>query len=577
MQNAYRIQIICILLAAITIAVFSPVTHFAFLNCDDQTYVVDNTAIHDGITGTGMVWALTTHYASNWHPVTWLSHMLDCDLFGSSPAGHHFTNVMLHLANSELVFLVLLQLTGATWRCALVAALFAWHPLHIESVAWVAERKDVLSTFFALLAVWAYALYGRKSRVEGPPQKAKSKKQKSIRYYILSVALFALALMSKPMAVTLPCVMLLLDVWPLERVSIAKPSGFASWSPLLVEKIPYFILAAFDCVATIWAQKSANSVVSLQDVPFSLRVCNAFVSYTRYLGKLVWPDHLAVFYPYPDVWNLWEVASSVALLVVLSAVAVALARRFPFLLIGWLWFLGMLVPVIGLAQVGTQAMADRYAYMPSIGFFIMVVWGLSILCKKLPQVQTIAGLLAVGWLAVLVVCTRAQLKYWRDSAALFRHALAVTPDNIFAEYNLGQALDTQGRKEEAAVYYARALALRPRRIETTQNSQYVAHFNWGIILANQQHLLAEAESHFRAALSAKPDFWGAHDCLGKVLMAAGRTDEAIEEFQAVVRLAPNRREGWQQLGDGLERQGKSDEAARARAEAQRLTPGIQVR
>ncbi len=580
MQNAQRAQIICLVLAAITLAVFSPATHFAFLNCDDQTYVVDNTSIHNGVTGAGVIWALKSNYASNWHPLTWVSHMLDCDLFGSNPRGHHLTNVLLHAANSVLLFLVLLQLTGALWRSAFVAALFAWHPVHVESVAWVSERKDVLSTLFALLAIAAYARYVKAPKVQSPKSKVEEEQnQKSKVYYSLSLLFFAFGLMSKPMVVTLPCLLLLLDFWPLQRISSFKfqVSSFKAWRPLLLEKIPFFAFAALDCIATVWAQRSADSVVSFHALPLSLRLGNALVSYARYLGKIVWPTHLSVFYPYPDHWNLWAVVGAGLLLLVLSIGMVARARQQPFLAVGWLWFLGALVPVIGVAQVGPQAMADRYAYLPSVGVFVLLSWSLGSFTETCPRLSKPAGMLAGVWLIALILCTRVQLQYWRDSGTLFSHALAVTPDNIFAEYNLGQALDLQGNKEEAAAHYARALALRPRRIEAARNSQYAAHYNWGIILANQQRKFTEAEAQFRAALRAKPDFWQAHESLGEVLLAMDRLDEAVAEFRTWVRQTPSNQQAWQHLGTALERQGKGDDAAKAYEEAARLTPSILAR
>jgi protein O-mannosyl-transferase len=568
MQDAQRVRVFCVLLAAITLALFAPVTRFAFLNCDDQTYVVNNQAIHEGVTGAGLIWALTTNYASNWHPLTWVSHMLDCDLYGPKPGGHHLTSVLLHAANSVLVFLVLRQLTGAMWRSACVAALFAWHPLHVESVAWVAERKDVLSAFFWLLTLAAYAKYVSETQVQ-------ARRSQVLRSYALALLCFSLGLLAKPMVVTLPFVLLLLDFWPLGRISNLKPgaANLKAWSRLLLEKLPFFVLAALDCVATVWAQKAASSIVSVADLPFSARIANAQVSYVRYLGKLFWPQHLSPFYPYPDAWRLATVVGSGAILLLISVAVVARIRRQPFLFVGWFWFLGTLVPVIGLAQVGIQAMADRYTYLPSLGIFIMGAWGFAAVVEKWPRIRPLLGSVGTALFIALALGTRLQLQYWRDSASLFSHALAVTRDNPYTEYNLGEALEKQGDHEQAIAHYTIAVGLQPNRAEALHDIRYAAYNNLGNLLVKLQKP-QEAEPHLRAAVRAKPDLWQAHHNLAVLLAQEGRFAEAADEARAVVRLQPRSAAAWQHLGSLLEKIGQGDEAANAYQEAARLGPSV---
>ncbi|HZQ47531.1 MAG TPA: hypothetical protein VFC07_10995, partial [Verrucomicrobiae bacterium] len=371
--------ICCAVLALITVAVYWPVTRFAFINYDDTDYVIYNAAIQKGVTTAGVEWALKTGYASNWHPLTWISHMVDCGLYGLKPGGHHLTNLLFHTANVVLLFLILGQFTGAMWRSALVAALFAWHPLHVESVAWVSERKDVLSTFFWLLTMAAYGAYAKASKVQGPGSKVG---------YCLALLAFALGLLSKPMVVTLPFVLLLLDYWPLKRIAELNKDNLAR---LVLEKIPFFILAMLECVVTFWAQKSGDAVVKSAALPFSARVANALVSYVRYLWKTIWPENLAAPYPFSHNWTFWTAAGAGLFLVIISAVVLWRIRAQPYLAVGWFWFLGTLVPVIGLVQVGIQSMADRYTYVPLIGIFIMLAWSIPDRWAKWPSPGLVFG------------------------------------------------------------------------------------------------------------------------------------------------------------------------------------------
>jgi tetratricopeptide (TPR) repeat protein len=566
-----RSRLICLLLALVTLVLYWPVTGFDFLNIDDPDYILNNTAIHQGLTWQGIVWAFRTSYASNWHPVTWLSHMLDCSLYGWHPGGHHLTNLLLHMANAMLVFLLLERLTGATWRSAFVAALFAWHPLHVESVAWVSERKDVLSTFFALLALGAYAGYAREP---------KSSRRRVL--YLLTLFLFALGLMSKPMLVTLPFVMLLLDFWPLERNRRSAPAGSQSgaipagspagpgWGKLLIEKVPFFALSGLDCLATIWAQKGSNSIVSWSALPLPERISNALVSVFAYLGQMAWPRNLAVLYPYSHEWGAGIASVAAVLLVLITAGAIWQSHR-PYLLVGWLWYLGTLVPVIGLLQVGIQWMADRYTYIPSLGIFIMVAWGGAALLEARPAWTRPACVLAAVSLIALAVCTRVQLQYWRNSVSLFSRAVAVTHDSIMAEYNLGEALGASGDQNGAITHYLHALEIHPNRVEACYNSQTVARFNLGAIYAGQGRF-RDAETQFRAILSGEPDHTRAHDALGSVLLAQGRAADAAEEFRRVTENEPSNEQAWHRLGVALLQAGRVRDGIEALRKAVRLPP-----
>ena len=454
---------LCLLLAAVTLAVYWPVMRCDFVDYDDPAYFMFNHHVQAGLTLNNVTWSFGTTATGNWHPLTWLSLMLDETLFGKSPAGPHFTNLLLHVANTVLLFLLFRRLTGAVWRSALVAALFALHPLHVESVAWISERKDVLSTFFGLLALWAYARFVQKSEVRS--QKSEVENQVSgLRlstsgYYWLALLFFSLGLMSKPMLVTLPFLMLLLDWWPLQRFTISKLRTTAS--RLILEKIPFFVLSAISCVVTFIVQQKEGSVVAWVNLSTAGRVENASVSYTRYLGKTFWPFGLANPYPHPGHWELWVVIFSMVLVVGLTVAAVWVGRKCPYVAVGWLWYLGTLFPVIGLVQVGIQSIADRYTYVPLIGVFMILAWGLDEAGanRRLPR-----QLLVVIALLLLVASglrTRNQLSYWQNSGTLFNHTLAVTGNNSTAYSALGSYLLRQGRSMEATNYYIKSLQIHP--------------------------------------------------------------------------------------------------------------------
>ena len=460
-----RELIVGLALILITMVVFWPLGRCQFINYDDPVYVTKNLQVQQGLTPAGVLWAFRTTVIANWHPVTCLSHMLDCQLFGLHAGAHHVINLVFHIANVLLLFHVLRRMTGELWAGAVVAALFAWHPLHVESVAWVSERKDVLSTFFGLLAIWAYWRYARGT-------------QRVARYYLLAIVFLALGLMSKPMLVTWPFVFLLLDFWPLGRVpgfALGSPvaSGLAArrvtFTHLLLEKLPFLVLALVFSGITFLTQRGAAAMISEGSFTVPERLFNALVSYVRYLGKTVWPAHLAVFYPYPNYphpqWPVWQVLGSAALLASITVAVLWRARPRPFLAVGWFWFLGTLVPVIGLVQVGNQSLADRYSYIPLIGLFIMIVWGGKSLVGRWRHAQvglTVAAMVALS--ACLVVTSR-QLRHWRNSEAIWRHDLDVTADSVPAYIGLGYALLDEGKIDEGITEMNKLFQIQPNFAE----------------------------------------------------------------------------------------------------------------
>jgi tetratricopeptide (TPR) repeat protein len=495
---------ICVALAALSWLVFGQTLRHDFVNYDDPRYVYENTKITDGLSISGIAWAFTHIHSMNWHPLTTISHMLDCQLYGSKAGGHHFTNVLLHIVAVIFLFLGLLQMTGAFWRSAFVAAVFAIHPLRVESVAWIAERKDVLSGVFFMLTVLAYVYYVRL------PQ---------IRRYLLVALVLACGLMSKPMLVTLPFVLLLLDYWPLDRIKGQV------WKRVL-EKIPLIALSAVSSIATFLAQKGA--VGWTEELPILERINNAVVSYVLYIWQMLWPVNLAVFYPHPENrLPLWEIISSLLLLICVTAVAVTLRKHRPYLITGWLWYLGMLVPVIGLVQVGWQGRADRYTYLPQIGLYIAVTWAMADLTTLWRHQRTILTVAAL--LTVVVLSWRAWIQtwYWRDSETLFKHALAVTTNNDVAENNLGIEYLRQGNVDGAISLLQTAVDLRP------DNSP--AHENLAKALL-QKGKVADALIHYRKLLELQPDNIEVHNIVGTVLIQQGRIREGVEEWQKVLAI-----------------------------------------
>jgi len=475
-HNKLYLLLICIALTLATVVAFEPLSHNEFIGYDDGHYVTENPYVQSGLTGKSILWAFTSLHGeiSYWHPLTWLSHMLDCELFGLNPLGHHLTSLLFHIANTLLLFWVLKRMTGAVWQSAFVAAAFALHPLGVESVAWAAERKNVLSGFFWMLTIAAYIRYAERP---------------CIGRYLPVVLALCLGLMAKPTVVTLPFVLLLLDYWPLDRFQ------WKNLRFLVCEKIPLLFLAAVLSAVTFFAQKGIGAVAPADKLGLNLRLANAFVSYIRYIGKIFYPAGLAVFYPHPlRSLPLWQPIVCLFILVVVSAAVIYVGRRY--LVVGWLWYLGVLVPVIGLVQVGNQAMADRYTYLPAIGIFIMLTWGITELLagwrfRKI--VFSAAGLIFI----ILILYTRTQLRYWRNNFTLYEHALKVTANNYVAYNNLGAAFQSEGMLEEAIGHYRRALRIRP--------DYFFTHCNLGSALQSQGRF-SEAAGHYQYALGLKPHY-----------------------------------------------------------------------
>ncbi len=553
-----RRWILGLALATVTLAVYAQTAGFEFVSFDDGHYVTRNHHVNRGFTERGVAWAFVAGN-ENWHPLTWLSHMLDVQLFGLDPAGHHATAVALHVVNTLLLFGLLQSMTGARGRSAFVAGLFALHPLHVESVAWVSERKDVLSTAFGLLSTWLYLNYSRRG---------------CAGHYLGAVALFAMALMAKSMWVTLPLVFLLLDYWPLGRMG-SSPSNAAgdgahsttgaaartSVRKLLIEKIPFFALSAAASVATYSFQRDYGTLGRVETLSIWDRGANGLVSAALYLGKTVWPVNLSVHYPHPYVpgtggtpYEGWQVAVAAALLVAISA-SLWRTHGAPYARVGWLWYLGTLVPVIGVVQVGTQGMADRYTYLPLIGVFIALAWGALDLGRRAglrgKTLERVAGGGAVLVLAACTACTASQLRHWRDSERLFGHALDLNPNDSKIHLDLGFALQSQGRIVEAIAHYRRALETRPEFA--------LAHLNWGTALAWDGQLEG-AVDQYRRALVVEPDYAHAHLNLGGALQALGRIDEAIASLERALALRPNDAIAWVNLGSAFRERGDPEAA-----------------
>ena len=519
---------IYLLLAASTLLVFWQVRDFDFITFDDAGYVSDNPHVTTGIKMDNIVWAFTTGRGANWHPLTWLSLILDCQLFGPNPGRMHFVSLLLHVVNTLLLFAVLKKMTAALWPSAFVAAAFALHPMHVESVAWIAERKDVLSTFFFMLTLLAYCRY--------------TQQQNKGRYFLV-LLIFSFGLMAKPMLVTLPFVLLLLDYWPLNRFEpplFAKPSGRQSRKPgpvysrrtvmyrLIIEKIPFFVLSAASSVITFFVQRGGGA---FNEIPNQNRLANALVSYAQYIGKMLWPENLAIYYPLDNKgFPFWQISLCVLLLAAISLVVIRFGGRHKYLPVGWLWFLGTLVPVIGVVQVGSQAMADRYSYIPYIGLFVMVAWGLPELFSKLAYRKIVLGMSMAIVLTILGICTIHQVSYWKNGETVFKHALEVTQNNCAAHDCLGNIYLRQGKVALAIQECSKALEIEP--------TWAYGHGNLGVALAKDGRYI-EALEQFRQAVELRPDLASARYNLGKALGTQGRFDEALEQFHAAIRLEPD--------------------------------------
>jgi tetratricopeptide (TPR) repeat protein len=531
-----------------------------FVNFDDGKYVTENSYVQHGLTREGIVWAFTTMHFAQWHPVTWLSHMLDCQVYGLNPGGHHVSNLLLHTANALLLFLVLQGMTGRTWPSALVAVLFGLHPLHVEPVAWVSARKDLLSTFFWMLTLGSYLYYVREPGIS--------------RYFPVLI-LFVLGLMAKQMIVTLPFVLFLLDYWPLRRFPAGegnpqapqssepgheKPSVFA----LVVEKMPLLVVAGAASIVAFVAQDRGGALESFAILPIDVRLANAVVSYVIYIGKTFWPVNLAVFYPHPgSTIPMWQVATSALLLLCISLLAIWQSRRRPYLIVGWLWYLGTLVPVIQLVQIGEHAMADRYTYIPLIGLFIMIAWGLADVTARWPRTRIVLGTSTAGFVIGLAICSQLQARYWKDSVTLFEHALNVTDDNYVAHTNLGVALASQGDLDGAIWHYTQAVTIQP---------DYVgARLNLASALVERDRL-QEAIAHYSEILRIKPDYADAHFNMGNALMRLCEPEEAIRHYTEALRINPEDPQVLNNLGIALSKRARLEEAAERFRQALRIRP-----
>lgn len=524
-----------VVLALLTFLVFSRMLGHGFVELDDREYVTENVAVQSGFSWNSLAWAFTTGHAGNWHPVTWLSHMLDCRLWGLNARGHHAGNLLFHIANALLLFHVLFRMTGDVWKSGFAAALFAIHPLHVESVAWVAERKDVLSGLFWLLTLEAYC-----ACVARPKPLNR----------LLVVAMFALGLMAKPMLVTLPFALLLLDYWPLARAG----SGRNSWLALVLEKLPLIAMVAVSCAITLFVQRQGGAVASLGVFPLDLRLSNAIVSYTAYLSKMVWPVGLSVYYPYRMAIPVRTVIATAVFLAAVSVGVVKWRRRCPYLPVGWFWFLGTLVPVIGLVQVGAQAMADRYSYIPLIGPFIMLAWGIPDLVNTWAPARK-PGTLAAAALAVVLILSAAafvQLGYWRDGATLLKRSLALGADNPLINYNLGLTLTKHGDIGKAIECFEKTLQEEP--------ASSAAHARIAELQAGLGRM-AEAAGHLNEAVRLQPDDASFHSNLAICLATLGHKESALVHFREAARLNPADIETQYNLAFALADQGLYKESA----------------
>jgi Flp pilus assembly protein TadD len=532
-------------LIALTVGAYSRVSTFEFTNFDDPDYVVQNNIVHRGVTLEGVKWAFSTGFMGNWHPLTWVSHMLDCQLFGLDAGAHHLTSVAIHCLNGVLLLWVLFRFTGALERSAFVAGLFALHPLHVESVAWISERKDVLSMLFWLLTMWSYLRY-----VE----------RRSAWRYLAVMLWFVLGLMCKPMLVTLPFVLLLLDYWPLGRARTPL-----EWRRVIIEKTPLFILTVASCVITFAVQKQGGAIGSMEKFSWGTRIGTALIGYVAYVGKTLLPDNLAVFYPHPGAWPLWQVAGAAIVITLITAVALALTRCAPYLIVGWLWFVGTLVPVSGVVQVGEQAYADRYSYIPLIGFFMAIVWGIADVTLRFRWPIRAVRVLGILGLGVCAVMTTAQVRHWRNSEILFGHAIRVTENNHVAHYNLGQALTMEGRHMEAMEHYLAAVAIKP--------DYDLAHNNLGVAYVAKGEM-GLAAYHYQEALRLNPTNCEMRFNVAVVQSRLGQLTNALEHLRYVVEQQPANALVHKELADVLVRIAKPHDAVTHYREAVRLNPAL---
>jgi protein O-mannosyl-transferase len=550
------------ILAVSTFLVFWQVHSFEFVSYDDNSYVYENPRVLNGLTANAVSWAFTTGYSANWHPLTWLSLMLDCQLFGTNAGRMHLMNLLLHIVNTLLLFAVLRKMTGVLLPSAFVAAAFALHPMHVESVAWIAERKDILSTFFLLITLTAYTGFVRR---------------RTVFRYIAVFVFFALGLMAKPMLVTLPFLLLLLDYWPLNRLmpQTAAVSGQRRKSALaadkkstlnriIIEKIPFFALSVVSAVITFLTQRNSGAVTNIDAISLNNRIANVFLAYTRYIGKTFWPRNLAVFYPFDAAGiPFQQIAMCVLLLLVISVFVIRFGRNQRYLPVGWFWFVGTLIPVIGIVQVGSQAYADRYTYIPYIGLFIMIAWLLPQLLSKWPQRKIILGALMVLVLAPLGICAHRQVSYWNNSFTLFSHAIEVTQNNYVAYNGRGVAYGRLGRDTDAIEEYQQAIKIKPDYAE--------AYYNLGNIYAKLGRY-TEAIEAYKQAIRIKPNDAETHNNLGVAYGKLGRLQDAAEAYKQAIRIKPDYADAHYNLGNTCRKLGRSQDAIDAYKQAAKIQP-----
>lgn len=512
---------ICLFLIGSTVWVYHQVLGYSFLTYDDGLYVTENPHVMGGLNLVNLKWAFTTAHASNWHPLTWISHMLDIYLFGMNSGHHHAMNVVFHTANSLLLFFVLRRMSRDVWQSGFVAALFALHPLHVESVAWVAERKDVLSTFFLMLTLWFYGRYVEFHKLSS---------------YLAAVLFFILGLMAKPMLVTLPLTLFLLDYWPLGRIQfygfkrMTTPFKILPGWRILWEKIPFFILVIASCLVTFYAQHTGGSMVSLDVYPMGLRISNALIAYVAYIAKMIWPLHLTAFYPHPLFLPTWQVVGAALLLISIFGVCALTARRRPYLSVGWLMYFGMLFPVIGIVQVGDQAMADRYTYVPLIGIFIILAWGMPDFLARWRYKKKVFVWGAALLFPVLLSVTWLQVQHWSDNNRFYEHMIKVTSNNYLAHYNLGVILAEHGERNAAIRHYNQTLHLKPGHVGALNN------LGNALLIEGRRH---EAIAHFTDALNLDPHNPEIHNNLGVALTQDDQYDQAINHFRIALKIKPD--------------------------------------
>jgi len=589
--------IIYFLLSATIFIIYWQTLNHEFINYDDDLYVTDNRQVQDGFTVKSITWAFQSTRASNWHPLTWLSHILDYQLYGLDPAGHHLTNLLFHIANALLLFMILYSMTGALWQSAFVAIMFAVHPLNVESVAWIAERKNLLSTFFWLLTIWAYFRYATKA---------------TVGKYLLVLFLFALGLMAKPMLVTLPFVLLMLDYWPLKRIQTSKERApleeksksmqTKEFSHLILEKIPFLALSLASCIITFLAQKRGGGLQSSVVYPFQDRLINSLISYIEYLGKIIWPKPLVVLYPHPGTTlPVWKGIVCAIALIAISTLAIKMIRKTPYFAFGWFWYLGTMVPVIGIIQVGTQSMADRYTYIPLIGIFIAVAWGLPELVQHY-RWKKIALTVSMGlFIPVLTFVAWTQVGYWKNSITLFKHNIENVHSNLpglsYAHLNLGHALGELNKVDESINHFKDAIKLKPDHVsaynnlgialskkgefrEAMENFKIALKFkpdhapaynNLGMILT-EKNILDKAIYNFKEAIKFEPSFAIAHNNLGNTLRKKGVFEEAVVHYKDAIKYKPDFEEPYRHLGNILIRQKKFDEATFYLRKALKMNP-----